>query len=415
MDLTGHHDGRRPRRPRRAGGTAGHPDLGHRRPAVGAGRAPVTSTVDGHGARGRCRPRAAPGTWPCTRLDTTSTGAAARSETGRHGPTGAGITAHPAWRPSSVVRNHRRFWLDTPRTFHRGRGRRCARTGVSAANRMHSSLSAPERGDRQAMGGEHRLGVEEVPAVEPHVGQRGQPLERRTHPSGRRRSPGPGERGPVPPVLAVEPVRAGLGRPHGLQRGRHGARDLGGASSAGPRLRRSSGPTGPRAARRRRPRSAPASRSPGVRSAPIAGLQHPHGAVPVRRHLAEHAVEVDVAARAPPGPWRTGGAWPPRPPPGTPRPPPRCPGRRAVQPVDEGGGQLGAGAALPAQAERVEVEGLEVLGRPARAGRHAAGPPSGSRDCPPAGGPRWSRVRPTTRPTRSGSSRRTRSSRMRST
>ena len=68
------------------------------------------------------------------------------SSIGRHGPTGAAHAAQPSMRPSSVVRIHRRFCVTDQRVlFQRGRGRRPASTGVSAANRMHSSLSGSSR------------------------------------------------------------------------------------------------------------------------------------------------------------------------------------------------------------------------------------------------------------------------------
>ena len=138
--------------PRAGAARPGHLDLGPATPAGSAAtRGPGRPRASPRPCRARRRRR--PGrTRPRTRLVTTSTGRAGRRRTGRHGPTGAGITAQPAWRPSSVVRIHRRFWLDTPVVFHRGRGRRCARTGVRAANRMHSSLSVAERGDRHPRG-----------------------------------------------------------------------------------------------------------------------------------------------------------------------------------------------------------------------------------------------------------------------
>ena len=76
-----------------------------------------------------------------------------------------------------------------------------------------------------------------------------------------------------------------------------------------------------------------------------------------------------------------------------------------VQPVDERGRQLGAGPALAAEPEGVEVEGLEVLpGQPRQVGR-ASVRPSGGSGCRPGAGPGGRGSRSTTRATRSGSSR----------
>ena len=84
----------------------------------------------------------------------------------------------PAWRPSSVVRIHRRFWLDDAAWPSNGAGVDARpSTGVRAANRMHSSLSPRQLGDRHPVGGEHRLRPQQVDAVQPHVGQGGQAPE----------------------------------------------------------------------------------------------------------------------------------------------------------------------------------------------------------------------------------------------
>ena len=246
--------------------------------------------------------------------------------------------------------------------------------GSSAAKRMHSSLLA----SRASTGRRWEANIDSEwrrwRAVEPHVGQRRQPLEtqdppvRRRGRRARRTAPGttsPGRRaGP-----------AGRRRPHGLQRGRRRARDLGGHPAQALALQVLG--TRPGAGRRGRtgPRRA-GQQVVGLGQPPYRDSSTRMASSQCSGHLAEHAVEVDVAPAHDPGHGELEALGP------LGHLPERL-GRRlgarrvvAVQPVDEGGGQLGAGAALTAQAERVEVEGLEVLGgQPgqvvAQARRHA--------------------------------------------
>ena len=111
-------------------------------------------------ARRRCEPRiprqsppagtvrvtipSLPTTRARTRSDASGSGAA--SDTGRHGPTGAGPGAKPGERPNIIVRYQRRLPALTTRVRQRALGRRrLASSGVSARQAMTSSLSARSR------------------------------------------------------------------------------------------------------------------------------------------------------------------------------------------------------------------------------------------------------------------------------
>ena len=80
------------------------------------------------------------------RIRSEASGSGAASDTGRHGPTGAGPGANPGERPNIIVRYQRRLPALTTRVRQRALGRRrLASSGTSARHTIVSSFSGSSR------------------------------------------------------------------------------------------------------------------------------------------------------------------------------------------------------------------------------------------------------------------------------
>ena len=104
--------------------------------------------------------------------------ALATREIGRHGPTGATGGHHPAMRPRSDVRNQRRFWCDECGSPSRTRAP-CRLEQRSERRKAQDQLvlTRDESGYVDVVRDEHVLRMQDVFAVEPHVGNGREPLE----------------------------------------------------------------------------------------------------------------------------------------------------------------------------------------------------------------------------------------------